>query len=336
MRHGDKINNLGRKKAHREALLSNLAAQLIIHKRIVTTLAKAKALRVYVEPMITKTKKNENELQISHNHRLVFKYLQNKEAVKELFTVVGPKVATRPGGYTRIIKLGIRPGDNAEKALIELVDFNEVYGVEATTQDTAKKTRRSRRSAGTAKAEDAPAPKAKKESTAKGDDLKKIEGVGPKAAEALHAAGINSFADMAGKSAEELKEILDAADGSFNALVTDTWAQQAQLAADGKWDELQALQDELKGGKEVTPDDLAKIEGIGPKAAEALIAAGIKTFADVAKKTPEQLKEVLDAADGSFNALVPDTWPQQAQLAADEKWEELEKLQDELKGGKEA
>lgn len=145
MRHGDKINNLGRKKAHREALLANLASQLIVHKRIVTTLAKAKALRKYVEPLVTKTKKAENELQISHQHRVVFSYLQDKVAVKELFTVVGPKIASRPGGYTRIIKLGIRPGDNAEKALIELVDFNEIYGKTAeTSTEAAKKTRRSR------------------------------------------------------------------------------------------------------------------------------------------------------------------------------------------------
>lgn len=145
MRHGDKINNLGRKKAHRVALLQNLASQLITHKRIVTTLAKAKALRTYVEPLITKTKKNENALQISHNHRLVFAELQDKAAVKELFTVIGPKVASRPGGYTRILKLGIRPGDNAEKAMIELVDFNEIYGkgVEKAAEP-AKKTRRGR------------------------------------------------------------------------------------------------------------------------------------------------------------------------------------------------
>jgi large subunit ribosomal protein L17 len=143
MRHGDKINNLGRKKAHREALLSNLAAQLITHKRIVTTLAKAKALRVYVEPLLTKTKKTESKEVIMHNHRVVFSYLQNKLAVKELFTVVAPKIASRPGGYTRIIKLGIRPGDNAEKAMIELVDFNEIYGkaINAATEP-AKRTRR--------------------------------------------------------------------------------------------------------------------------------------------------------------------------------------------------
>jgi len=143
MRHGDKVNNLGRKKAHREALLSNLASQLIVHKRIVTTLAKAKALRVYVEPLLTKTKKVETKEMIMHQHRIVFSYLQNKESVKELFTVVAPKIASRPGGYTRIIKLGIRPGDNAEKAMIELVDFNDVYGnVATTTETTTKRTRR--------------------------------------------------------------------------------------------------------------------------------------------------------------------------------------------------
>lgn len=161
MRHGDKIKNLGRKKAHREALLANLATALITHKRIVTTLAKAKALRVYIEPLITKTKKNESKEQIMHNSRIVFSHLQDNTAVKELFSVVGPKVAARPGGYTRIIKLGIRPGDNGEKAMIELVDFNEIYGkgVEKAAEP-AKKTRRSRSTAGakkTAKADAAPA-----------------------------------------------------------------------------------------------------------------------------------------------------------------------------------
>lgn len=148
MRHGDKINNLGRKKAHREALLSNLAIALITHKRIVTTLAKAKALRTYVEPLLTKTKKGGSKEAISHQHRIVFSHLQDKAATKELFTVIAPKIESRPGGYTRIIKLGIRPGDAAEKAMIELVDFNEVYGkhiVDATATDAApvKKTRRS-------------------------------------------------------------------------------------------------------------------------------------------------------------------------------------------------
>ena len=128
MRHGDKINNLGRKKAHRVALLQNLASQLITHKRIVTTLAKAKALRTYVEPLITKTKKNESAAQISHNHRLVFAELQDKTAVKELFTVIGPKIASRPGGYTRILKLGIRPGEMAEAH-----DFTQRYDAALTS-----------------------------------------------------------------------------------------------------------------------------------------------------------------------------------------------------------
>ena len=144
MRHGDKINNLSRTTANRKALLGNLANALLVNKRIVTTLAKAKALRVYVEPLITKTKKNDSKEQISHNHRLVFSQLQNKEAVKELFTVIAPKVAGRPGGYTRIIKLGKRVGDNAETALIELVDFNEIYGkgTEKAAATTSKRTRR--------------------------------------------------------------------------------------------------------------------------------------------------------------------------------------------------
>jgi large subunit ribosomal protein L17 len=143
----------------------NLACQVITHKRIVTTLAKAKALRTYVEPLITKTKKTSSKEEISHNHRVVFSYLNDKEAVKELFTVVAPKIAARPGGYTRIIKLGIRPGDNAEKAMIELVDFNEVYGNSiATAGEPAKKTRRSKSTATATKK--APAKKAKEEAPA--------------------------------------------------------------------------------------------------------------------------------------------------------------------------
>ncbi len=148
MRHGDKQNNLGRTKSHREALLRNLAGELIMHKRIVTTHAKARSLRTFIEPLITKTKKNESEALIMHNHRVVFSYLNDKAAVKELFTVVAPKVASRPGGYTRIIKLGTRVGDNAELSLIELVDFNEVYGkgVEKAGEP-AKRTRRGKKKA---------------------------------------------------------------------------------------------------------------------------------------------------------------------------------------------
>jgi large subunit ribosomal protein L17 len=139
MRHGDKINNLSRTASHRRALLSNLTIQLITHKKIVTTLAKAKALRTYVEPLITKAKEN-----TTHQRRIVFSYLQDKDAVVELFDTIAARIAGRPGGYTRIIKLGARVGDNAETALIELVDFNEIYGKgKGEAKEAAgKKTRR--------------------------------------------------------------------------------------------------------------------------------------------------------------------------------------------------
>ena len=161
MRHGDKIKNLGRTASHRRALMSNLACQLIEHKRIVTTLAKAKALRVYAEPLITRSKEDS-----MNNRRVVFSYLQDKEAIKELFGTIGDKVANRPGGYTRIIKLQRRMGDAADMAMIELVDFNEIYSKDSKDAG-AKKTRRSRRSGVAAKKTEtaAPAAEAKAEET---------------------------------------------------------------------------------------------------------------------------------------------------------------------------
>ncbi len=158
MRHGNKNNALGRKKAHREALLSNLACSLIEHKRINTTLAKARALRRYVEPLMTKSKEDS-----TLNRRTVFSYLQNKEAVTELFREVAPKIAARPGGYLRIIKLGNRLGDAAEMAMIELVDFNTLYTKETKDAGAAKKTRRGRKPAVKKAEGDAPAAEAKAE-----------------------------------------------------------------------------------------------------------------------------------------------------------------------------
>lgn len=155
MRHGKKVNHLGRKASHRQAMLSNMACSLIEHKRITTTLAKAKALRVYVEPIITKSKDDS-----THARRTAFSYLKSKEAVSELFRSIAPKVADRPGGYTRIIRTGYRLGDNAEMCLIELVDFNEVY----TAGEAKKTTRRSRRG-GAKKADTAAAPAAEVETT---------------------------------------------------------------------------------------------------------------------------------------------------------------------------
>ena len=149
MRHGKKFNHLGRKTAHRKSMLANMASSLIEHKRITTTVAKAKALRIYVEPLITKSKND-----TTHSRRTVFAYLQNKEVVTTLFREVAEKVATRPGGYTRIVKLGNRLGDNAEMAMIELVDFNETYNPSATPEK--KSTRRRGGSGAKAKKVDAP------------------------------------------------------------------------------------------------------------------------------------------------------------------------------------
>ena len=156
MRHGKKFNHLGRTASHRKALLSNMACSLIEHKRINTTVAKAKALRVYIEPLLTKSKED-----TTHNRRIVFSYLQNKDAVTELFRTIAPKIAERNGGYCRIIKTGFRLGDGADTAMIELVDFNELYSAKS---DAKKTTRRSRRSS--SKKETSEAPEVKAEESA--------------------------------------------------------------------------------------------------------------------------------------------------------------------------
>jgi len=174
MRHGKKVNHLGRKTAHRHALLSNMASSLILHKRITTTVAKAKALRKYVEPLLTKAKDDS-----THSRRTVFSYLQNKESVKTLFGEVASKISDRPGGYTRIIKMGdVRVGDNAEMCLIELVDFNTLYSKDGATKKA--KTRRSRRGkkgddavADAEVVEDAPVAEAKPEKKTKKASTKK-------------------------------------------------------------------------------------------------------------------------------------------------------------------
>lgn len=159
MRHGKKVNHLGRTSAHRKAMLSNMASSLILHKRINTTVAKAKALRGYVEPLITRSKEDS-----THSRRMVFSYLQNKEAVSVLFREVSVKVADRPGGYTRILKTGVRQGDSADMCIIELVDFNELM---LTAKDAAK-AKTTRRSRG-GKAKTAATPAAKTEAAAEND-----------------------------------------------------------------------------------------------------------------------------------------------------------------------
>lgn len=169
MRHKKSFNHLGRKVGHRKAMLTNMACSLVEHKRITTTVAKAKALKIFVEPIITKSK-----VDSTHSRRMAFRYLGHKEAVTELFSVVAPKVGDRPGGYTRIIKTGFRLGDAAEMCMIELVDFNDVY----TSGEKTKKTRRRRGGKSTApeetvveevKAEEVPVEEAKAEETPKAE-----------------------------------------------------------------------------------------------------------------------------------------------------------------------
>ena len=167
MRHGKKVNHLGRKAGHRRALLSNMAASLILHKRINTTLAKAKALRVYIEPLVTKAKAN-----TTHARRTVFSYLGNKEATTELFGPVREKVGDRPGGYVRVIRTGVRPGDGSETAMIEFVDFNTNYaaGADAKTSSKRRTRRGSARKTAADTAAKAAAPSKKAQAEAKQEE----------------------------------------------------------------------------------------------------------------------------------------------------------------------
>ncbi len=240
-------------------MLQNMASSLILHKRIETTLAKAKELRKFVEPILTRSKADTFQ-----NRREAFRALNDKETMKELFGTVADKIADRPGGYTRIIKLGNRLGDNAETCLIELVDFNELLLAATAEKATATtKTRRSRRGTGArSTAEETPVATAEipsaevveeapvKTSTTAGDDLTIIEGIGPKIAELLNNAGITTFAQLAASEDATVQQVLADAGSSFNTHDATTWNEQAALARDGKSDELKALQDRLKGGKE--------------------------------------------------------------------------------------
>jgi len=297
MRHGKKHNHLGRKTAHRHAMLSNMAASLILHKRIETTVAKAKELRMYVEPLLTKAKDDS-----THSRRMVFRKLRDKEPVKELFDVVADKIADRPGGYTRIIKLGSRLGDSAETCMMELVDFNETYLL--SNADKPTRTRRSRRGG-------------KKSGDETADSPVKAEAIDQEATMKSGAA------DMAEANAPEEIQALEA--------TTETDVEEtAPIAAS-------SAEEETAPVTEANPesDDLTKVEGIGPKIAEALIEAGLDTFAKVADSTPEAIREIMDAAGSQFASHDPATWPQQAKLAADGKWDELKAWQDELDGGRE-
>ena len=204
MRHNKNFNHLGRKSGHRKAMLANMASSLIEHKRIETTLAKAKALRVYVEPLITKSKDD-----TTHSRRTVFAYLKQKEAVTELFRVVAPKIADRPGGYTRVLKIGFRKGDAAEMAIIELVDFNEAALASSAKPEVKKSTTRRGRARKDAAETAAPAATAKKE-TKKAPKAAQVEGVAKQVKETtvdLPAVDSPAVEAPAVEAAEEQTEI---------------------------------------------------------------------------------------------------------------------------------
>ncbi len=248
MRHRIKGRKLGRTASHRVATLRALATALIKHKKIKTTIAKAKQTRLFVEPLITKAKND-----TVHARRLVAKDIKDKEVLKELFGEVAQKIGDRPGGYTRIVKLGNRVGDAAEMAIIELVDYNlatkkarrpkkkveeTVEEVAATEIEETKET-----------VEEVAEEKEDKTKAVESDDLTKVEGIGPKISQILIDAGIPTFAKLAETEADKVREILAEAGNRYKSHDPETWPKQAKMAAEGKWDELKKWQDELDGGR---------------------------------------------------------------------------------------
>ncbi|MFY0643793.1 MAG: 50S ribosomal protein L17 [Bacteroidia bacterium] len=223
MRHGKRFNHLGRKKGHREAMLNNMASSLIIHKRIFTTTAKAKALRKFVEPLITKSKDN-----TTHSRRVVFSYLQDKTAVDELYTVVAPKVGDRPGGYTRILKTHNRLGDNAEMCMMELVDFNEMM-LEAKEKSSkakaGKRTRRGKKPAA-AKAAAPAVEDVKEEVEAKAEEV--IETTEEVAAEATEEVVEDTVEEVKAEAEEVVEEATEDAAEQEEAESTDEAAQEEE------------------------------------------------------------------------------------------------------------
>jgi large subunit ribosomal protein L17 len=216
MRHGDKVNNLSRTAAHRRALLANLAISLIEHKRITTTLAKAKALRVYIEPLVTKAREN-----TTHQRRVVFSYLQNKEAIKELFGPIAEKIGERPGGYTRVIKLGFRRGDGAETALIEFVDFNETYAPNAGKVKQAKKTRRGGKKAVAVSATEAPVVVAEEAIADSAEAIEEVVTAPVEAAEEAVAEVVETAEETVAETAAVAEEVVEEAAAATEEVVAE-------------------------------------------------------------------------------------------------------------------
>ena len=301
-----------------------MACSLIEHKRIKTTVAKAKALRKYVEPIITKSKTD-----TMHSRRVVFSYLKNKEAVKELFGPVADKVADRPGGYTRILKIGNRLGDNAEMAMIELVDFNEL-ALESAPSKGKKKSRR-RRGGGKGKGK----PKAEAQAVVEEAEVIEEAEVVEEAVDQVEEVVEETVEEVAEAAEEVAEEVEEAVEEVVEEAAPEVEAAVEEVVEEAAPEVVEEAPAEEAPAAEVEADDLTKIEGIGPKIKELLINGGLPTFAAVAAATPEQIKEILTNAGARYARHNPGTWPKQAEMAAAGQWDELKKWQDELDGGKE-
>lgn len=301
MRHGKKGKSLSRTSAHRKAMLSNMACSLIEHKRINTTVAKAKALRVYIEPLLTKSKTDS-----THSRRIVFKYLQSKEATTELFREVAPKIADRPGGYLRIIRIGNRLGDNAEMCMVEMVDFNDLM----TKEPAVKKTRRSRRGGGSSDAAesktDAPKAKATSKKVAN-DDLTEIKGIGPVTAKELNDAGFTSFEQIATLTAKDIEKIA-AIDGvTADTVESEEWKAQATTLNNFK-----KLLVNLGTAKAADKDALTEITGIGEVLEKELNEVGVYTYEQISKILVKDMEFLSGISGVTRNKIESEEWVKQA------------------------
>ncbi len=312
MRHQKKIKKLGRTASHRKATLAAMGSALIEHKRIETTLPKAKALRSFVEPLINRAKEDSTA-----NRRQVFRHLRSKEAVKELFGDVAGRIGDRPGGYTRVVKLGLRQGDAAELAVVELVDYNDVQ-----PDGGSKRTRRTRRSSGRSRRKSSGAAQVKPAATGTGapaDNLTKVWGIGPVFAAALGDTGITTFAQLAEADLDTLRAAIAAgsstSEGSANE---ETWAEQAALLAAGDAEAHAAYVERLKedgGTTRNTPEPVAE-------AVEALDAAEEPTGQDASDPSGTVATGEPDAAEAENPAAAdpaaadPSTAPDDAPKAA--------------------
>lgn len=300
MRHGLKIKKIGRNASHRKATLQSMSISLIAHKRITTTLGKARALRIFVEPILHHAKDAS-----TNSRRQAFRRLQSKDAVKALYGEVASAIADRPGGYTRIVKLGQRDGDSAEMAIVEIVDFNDVKPEGAA--QTKRRTRRSR----TARPAVAGATPAAGRKAASGDDLTRIFGVGPVFATALRDAGIGTFARLAKADLQTLRDIIESGTRTTDEGANEeTWAEQARLAAAGDWDGLAAFAEAQKAAGGTTHTPAATPEASADEPPAVVTPAAEETEAEppaVVAPAAEAADAETESDDAAPDDVAPDT-----------------------------